>query len=429
MTDKRFSIVTEPKTGQRIYTCVHPTGVRIAVMPMPAFTTGYAVFSTKYGSLDRSFRTNGEEVTVPDGIAHFLEHKLFENEDCDAFAQYAQTGADANAGTGFAATSYVFSAATEGFLPSLRILLSFVQAPYFTDASVAKEQGIIGQEINMYLDNPQWRVMFNALGGLYHDHPIKVDIAGTRESISHITPQLLYQCYNTFYHPSNMQIVVCAAVEPEEVLALCDELLQAKPPVTLERVCPQEPAEAAEEFVCRRMSVARPLFQIFTKDADVPCTGEALVRKTLELEVLTEIMFGRSSEFYTRLYEEGLIDGSFDVSQLCYESCSAVGIGGSTDDPRRVYGEYLACIDRFRENGIPEAEFSRIRKAVFGKWLRLYNDPQQVAYLLLSLLQNDCVGFDLFGALEAMTPQSLHRRLTRVFAPGRHCCSVVEPLA
>ena len=210
--------ITGKRVGDTYYKLEHPSGLTVFIYPKENSNSTYAVFGTKYGSVDNQFRRSDEDTvhTVPEGIAHFLEHKLFESEDGDAFARYAKTGASANAYTSFDMTCYLFSC-TENVEASLEILLDFVQSPYFTEQTVQKEQGIIGQEIRMYDDDPQWRVMFNLLGALYHTHPVKIDIAGTVESISHITPELLYQCYHTFYDLHNMALCVAGNIDKETV--------------------------------------------------------------------------------------------------------------------------------------------------------------------------------------------------------------------
>ena len=242
--------VKSDRVGDRYYEVKHPSGLRIFVYPKEQNNSTYAVFGTRYGSVDTTFKRSDEAdaCTVPAGIAHYLEHKLFESEDGDAFARYAKTGANANAYTSFDVTCYLFSC-TENVYESLEILLDFVQSPYFTEQTVQKEQGIIGQEIRMYDDDPQWRVMFNLLEALYHKHPVKVDIAGTVESIAQITPELLYRCYHTFYNLNNMVLCVAGNVELNKVLDLCDRMLKPSKPVEIERIFEEEPREVVKTRV------------------------------------------------------------------------------------------------------------------------------------------------------------------------------------
>ena len=223
-----MEVIRSERTGEECVRIDHPSGLPILVWPKKGYQSAYAVFATRYGSIDTAFTTEQGPVTVPAGIAHYLEHKLFENEDCDAFERYARTGASANAYTSFSQTAYLFTC-TERVEESLEILLDFVQKPYFTPETVAKEQGIIGQEIRMCEDSPSRRVLFNLLRALYHEHPIKIDIAGTVESIAQITPELLYGCYNTFYNLRNMVLVVAGNVTAEQVLRVADRMLKPAP--------------------------------------------------------------------------------------------------------------------------------------------------------------------------------------------------------
>ena len=218
--------IKSKRTLDKYYKINHDSGLTIYLFPKKDYNSKYAIFGTKYGSVNNAFSLdNGEVTAVPDGIAHYLEHKLFESEDGDAFTRYAKTGANANAYTSFDKTCYLFSC-TENFDESFEILLDFVQSPYFTEETVAKEQGIIGQEIRMYDDSPEWCVMFNMLENMYHNHPVKIDIAGTVESIAKITPDYLYQCYNTFYNLNNMVLCVAGDLTVEDVLKTADKMLK-----------------------------------------------------------------------------------------------------------------------------------------------------------------------------------------------------------
>ena len=242
------------------YRIDHPSGLTILVMPKAGYSSAYALFGTKYGSIDTRFKRSDEAdfTEVPEGIAHFLEHKLFESEDLDAFARYAKTGASANAYTSFERTCYLFSCAGD-FKASLEILLDFVQSPYFTEQTVQKEQGIIGQEIRMYQDEPNWQVMFNCLRALYKVHPVRIDIAGTIDSISHITADLLYRCYHTFYNLHNMALAVAGNVTVDEVLEVADRLLKPADELSIERNFPNEPAEPVQPYIEETLDVGAPL--------------------------------------------------------------------------------------------------------------------------------------------------------------------------
>lgn len=322
----------------------HPSGLPIFLCPKPGYRSSYAVFATRYGSLDTTCRdAQGKVVPVPEGIAHYLEHKLFENEDCDAFQRYAATGASANAYTSFDHTAYLFTC-TGRLTDSLEILLDFVQAPYFTEETVAKEQGIIGQEIRMLEDSPARRTLFNLLRALYVRHPVRVDIGGTVESISRITPELLYSCYHTYYDLRNMALAVAGDFSPEEVLAVADRLLKPapdtpslallrKPPVESFR----EPAEIARERVEEAMPVAAPLFYLGYK-ALFP-ENEAGRYPTAAEEagsaVLLELLAGKASPLYARLMEQGLINKQFGASYFSGPASAAISSAANPPTPMR----------------------------------------------------------------------------------------------
>ena len=274
-----FVTVNNEKLGECYYFHKHKSGLSVYVFPK-SFSTTYAILATRYGSLEQTFRIRGEDsfITVPDGVAHFLEHKMFEEEDgSDAFQKFAPFGASANAYTSNDKTAYLFSA-TENVLPSLEVLLSFVTHPHFTEENVAKEQGIIGQEIDMGLDRPGRRLWYAVYSALYQKHGIRTDICGTVESISQITPALLYRCYNTFYHPSNMALCLVGDVDPEEVLRTVDGILGESAPIEIERSRPREPKEIAAHRVTVPMAVSRPLFSIGYKDMDVRRTSKEAIR-------------------------------------------------------------------------------------------------------------------------------------------------------
>ena len=251
--------VFESDFGESYVKCEHESGLQIYILEKPLYNSAYALFGTKYGSIDNVFSVNGEQTEVPEGIAHFLEHKLFESEDGDAFTRYAETGAYANAFTSFDKTCYLFKCSTR-FYDNLEILLDFVQSPYFTAATVQKEQGIIGQEIRMYDDSPGWRVMFNMLLAMYKNHPVRIDIAGTTESIAEITDELLYKCYNTFYNPQNMFLCIAGNVDTDKVLKMVEEQLKPKEKQDLCRIMPEEPDEILKPYVEQALEVVIPLF-------------------------------------------------------------------------------------------------------------------------------------------------------------------------
>ncbi|NLJ31801.1 MAG: insulinase family protein [Clostridiales bacterium] len=416
------------RLGDRYYAIKHPSGLKIFIYPKKENSSTYAVFGTKYGSIDMCFRTSREKEThtVPAGIAHYLEHKLFESEDGDAFSRYAKTGASANAYTSFDATCYLFSC-TENVYESLEILLDFVQSPYFTEQTVKKEQGIIGQEIRMYDDDPQWRVLFNLLGNLYHRHPVKTDIAGTVESIAKITPELLYQCYQTFYNLNNMALSIAGNIDVDKVLALCDKMLKPAEPVRVERIFAEEPEEIVKDRVEQKLSVSVPIFELGFKEK----AGEnrVTVREAAETEILLHVIASDSSPLFRRLLDAGLVnESSFSYEYFEGPGYASVIFSGESKDPDRVAAEIRAEIAKIRADGMDPAAFERSKKAVYGRAVSSFNS---VDYLANTMIGNAFSNRELFQYLDeiaAAGPESVQRRLDTQLLLERSSLSVVKPL-
>ncbi|QJC92499.1 putative processing protease/peptidase [Bacillus velezensis] len=315
-------------------------GLDVYVLPKQGFNKTYAVFTTKYGSIDNQFvPLNKEEmVHVPDGIAHFLEHKLFEKADGDVFQDFSKQGASANAFTSFTRTAYLFSS-TSNVEKNLETLIDFVQDPYFTEKSVEKEKGIIGQEINMYDDNPDWRLFFGLIENMYKDHPVKIDIAGTVESISHITKDLLYECYETFYHPSNMLLFIVGPVDPEAVISQVRENQEKKPFTDQPEIKREEVQE--QEAVFRReqelkMNVQGSKCLVGLKAKDPYKTGRELLKHELSMNLMLECLFGKSSPHYGDLYDKGYIDETFSFDYTGEYGFGFASVGGDTPEPDKL---------------------------------------------------------------------------------------------
>ena len=309
-----FSVKENKMLEEKYYTFKHKTGLDVYVFPKN-MTTSYAIFATKYGAIDNKFKLAGDKefTSVPDGIAHFLEHKLFECEGgVDAFELFAKTGANANAFTSNTMTAYLFSC-TEKLYESLEILLDFVTHPYFTEKTVQKEQGIIGQEIRMYEDNPGARLHKELMKALYKKNKMKIDVAGTVESISEITADVLYKCYNTFYNLNNMVLVVCGNADVEEVASVCDKVLKESMPFDVIRDTEDddEPREVNEKRAYSYLDVSKPLFAIGIKDSDIPNDPQERIKKAYGFEILDEMLFSQSSEFSSLLVAHYLTLPSF----------------------------------------------------------------------------------------------------------------------
>lgn len=381
---------------ERLYEIDHSSGLKIFVMPKANYKSTYAVFGTKYGSIDTCFkRSDQKEYTrVPEGIAHFLEHKLFESEELDAFTRYAETGASANAFTSFDKTCYLFQC-SDRFADSLKILLDFVTHPYFTKETVEKEQGIIGQEITMYYDVPGWMSTFNLLRCLYKNHPVRIDIAGTVESISQITDKLLYDCYHTFYNLNNMALAVVGNVTPEEVIKVCDEMLKKSEDVTIERVFDEEPRDIVKSYEEYHIAVSMPVFSFGYKEA---CkTPQRTVQETVEMEILLEILAGETSNLYSALFEKGLINSTFSKEYFTGNGYEAVIFEGESTDAKTVAQAIKEEVARLRKEGISDQAFESARRSLYGREIMSYNVTDDVANAVIGCY---FAGYSIFDPLE-----------------------------
>ncbi len=422
-----FELIENKQIDEKYYHKKHKSGLDIYVIPKN-HTTGYAVFGTKFGSIDNHFKVNGEEIKVPDGIAHFLEHKMFENEDgVDTFKKYAEYGASANAYTSSDITVYLFSA-TASMNENLEILLDFVSHPYFTKETVDKEQGIIGQEIRMYDDNPNWRLYFNMLRAMYKNHPIKIDTAGTVETIAEITAETLHKTYATFYNLHNMALCVCGKFSPEDVEAVCDSVLKEAPELCVERIYPDEPVEANLPEICEKMQVSMPMFAVGIKDPVQFEKGEALAKKSAQMSIILRIIFGKASDLYSRLYSDGLINSSFSASFDAHDAFSYTEISGLTTDPDRVYAEIKKEIARYIDKGIEQEEFDRAKRALYAASVRTFDSTDDIANSFLSYLFSGCNLLTESEVLANVTLADVNARLKTAFPDNAFVISKVLPL-
>ena len=382
---------------EKLYEIDHKSGLKVFVMPKENYKSAYAVIGTKYGSIDTCFKRSDKKdfIRVPEGIAHFLEHKLFESEELDAFTRYAETGASANAYTSFDKTCYLFQC-TDRFEDSLRILLDFVTHPYFTKETVEKEQGIIGQEITMYYDVPGWMSTFNLLKCLYKNHPVRIDIAGTVESIAQITDKLLYDCYDTFYNLNNMALAVVGNVQPEQVLKICDEVLKKSDDVTVERVFDEEPRDIVKSYEEYNLAVSMPVFSFGYKEA---CTTPLrTIKETVEMNILLEILAGETSPLYSELFEKGLINTTFSKEYFTGSGYEAVIFEGESTDAAAVAQAIKNQVAKLRKDGISDEEFEAVRRSLYGKEIMSYNVTDDVANGIIGCY---FAGYGIFDAVEA----------------------------
>ena len=379
------------RIGESVYREKLPNGLEICVVPKPGYAKKYAFFATRYGGMDTRFCLDGKWLDTPAGIAHYLEHKMFDTKEGNALQELAKNGAEPNAFTSNAMTGYYFDS-TAHFEENLEILLSFVSIPYFTEESVAKEQGIIGQEIRMIEDNPDWQIYTRMMRALYHNSTARTSIAGTVESISHITAQTLYDCHKAFYTPSNMILTVVGDVDPVHVVDLARRILPREGGPEIPRDYGEEPETVAEAETSMAMEVSSPQFLTGFKCRPVP-NGEEFLRTVVIGDMACDILLGDSSPLYLRLYDQGLINSSFGGAFEMLPGAAYLYAGGDSKDARKVAAEIQKEADRLAREGIDEAFYQQVRRASFGSNLRGLNSFENIA---VSLTEGYFHGYDPF---------------------------------
>lgn len=421
-----MSKITEIKSaraGDMYYKIEHDSGLTIYLYPKSDYNSKYAIFGTRFGSVNNAFSLDGGEVKkVPDGIAHYLEHKMFECEDGDAFAKYAKTGANANAYTSFNKTCYLFSC-TENFDESFDILLDFVQRPYFTEETVAKEQGIIGQEIRMYDDSAEWVVMFNMLKGMYKNHPVQLDIAGTVESIAEITPELLYDCYYTFYNLNNMVLCVSGDLSCDDILKIADKKLNKCEKHDIKSYFEDEPYEIQKSYIEQKFPVSVPLFNLGYKEKSHKVTQ----KETAEIDIIMTLLTSPSFELYNKLDEEKLINQSFDAEYFDGQGYNSVIFSGESRSPKKAAEVIKSYIESLKNNGVDKDDFEIAKREVYGDLLSSLNNVEAIANALVDAHFNDT---DMFGYIDDVAEckiEDINERLLTMFDKDNSTLSVILP--
>lgn len=420
--------IRHERLNETIHAETLPNGLEVCLLPKPGFSKTYAVFSARYGSADNRFRkADGSEVRLPDGIAHFLEHKMFEEPDGDVFRKFAARGASANAFTSFDRTSYLFSA-TRDVEENVEILLDFVQSPYFTDENVEKEKGIIGQEIQMYRDHPDWRVYYGLIGAMYAEDPIRIDIAGSLESISAIDKETLYLCHETFYHPGNMLLLVVGNVEPERLMERIRANQAAKrfgPAAHPERLYPEEPEPVHRPLSVVELPVALPKCYFGFKEKK-PAAGTDLARKEAATRIMLDLLLGPGSALYQELYDDNLISDTFGFDVQVTSRYAFSMIGGDTRDPDLLIERVREGVRRIARDGFDKADFERQLRKRIGGFLRTFNSPEAIAN---EFTKHRFRGIDPFGWLdvyESLTPDDIRERFEEHVNWDRLAVSVVR---
>lgn len=417
--------------NEKYYAFKHKTGLDVYVFPKK-LTTSYALFATRYGAVDNKFMIEGDKdfTSVPDGIAHFLEHKMFECEGgVDAFELYAKTGASANAYTSNTMTAYLFSC-TEKFDESLEILLDFVTHPYFTEATVQKEQGIIGQEIRMYDDHPGARLEKGLLQAMYEKNKMRIDIAGTTESIAEITADTLYKCYYTFYNLNNMALCVCGDVSVNQVMAVCDKVLKDAPKQTIIR--DYEDGDEKREVYKKRsvceLHVSKPIFAIGVKDMDISADPKERMKKAYGMSILNEMLYSQSSEFYNELYDKNLIAHDLSSSSEHTKYCSFVQISSESSDPEAVYDYFVEYIAKMQKKGLDVDEFELAKRTIYASSVKSFDSTDDIAN---NLIYNVFDGGDILDAPEVISSIDIDyvsELLNSMYKEEYYAMSVVNPI-
>lgn len=418
--------------NEKYFTFKHKSGLDVYVIPKK-MTTSYAIFATRYGAVDNKFKldTDSDFTVVPDGIAHFLEHKLFECEGgIDAFELFAKTGASANAYTSNTMTAYIFSCA-ENFYESLEILLDFVTHPYFTEQTVQKEQGIIGQEIRMYDDNPGARLQKGLMKALYEKNKINIDVAGTIESISEINADILYKCYNTFYNLNNMALCVCGDIDVNEVEGICDKILKNAENITVIRDYEDEdePKSVCQKRYICELDVAKPMLAIGVKDTNISNNPKERTKKAYAMEILNEILFSQSSKFYNDLYNENLISQDMSSGAEHTKQCSFNVISTESQEPETVYNRFVQYIEEAKKNGLCSEDFELSKRTIYASHIKSFDSVENIGD---NFIYNLFDGADLLDAAEiinSITLEYVSEILHQMYKEEAYAMSIVNPIS
>lgn len=400
-------------------------GLTVMIVPKKNVKKKCVIWATKYGSNDSEFVVPGEtkKTVVPNGVAHFLEHKLFEQENgTNSLDTLTALGVNANAYTSNNQTAYLFEC-TENFYEALDELMDYVQKPYFTDENVEKEKGIIGQEITMYDDYPEWRVYLNALKAMYHNHPIKLDIAGTIETISHIDKEILYKCYKTFYHPSNMVMSICGDFDATEVLnEVKKRLIKVEKMEEIQKIVAEEPDSIVQKEIMQEMEVSQPIYAIGIKTKK----EEDIVKRSIAINVMLGILYGTSSNAYKKLYNSGVISRSAGLEYDYGDDYAYVLISGEATNPNTVLETLKEEITKIKENGIKEKDFERIKKVFYGSQVHEYDDVMSIARSNLSAYISKIGVFDYLDKIQEVDVEYATKVFKETFSEEKMVISIVK---
>ena len=425
-----FSKIHYDSLNETVYSATHRSGLKVILIKKPGFRKNYATFSTKYGSINTEFVAPGESEStkVIDGIAHFLEHKVFEQPDgSNAFNDFSKYGANANAFTSFGVTNYLFSC-TDYFYENLEILLNFVQTPYFTQENVEKEKGIIAQEIRMYEDDAEQKCMYNCLEAMYESHPVRINIAGSVEEIMKTTPELLYKCYNTFYHPSNMALICVGDLDEEKIYECVEKFIkQDTPHGKITQVFPTESTNVYKKHIEAEFDIPIPMFMIGFKDASVGGSGDEILKREILTSCILKTLFGKSSAFYKKLYDKGIINPAFSAFYEYEDSCGYAAFFGESENVEAVRKEIFDTVKNAEEQGIDEEAFERAKKVHCGQFMEILDHIESFGNEYMMAYHKGVNLFDYASVCEKLTVDEARARLSQLFDENRCATSVVNP--
>ena len=406
-----MKVIKYPTLKETLYFEEMPNGLKVYLLPEVGFSKTYGLFSTRFGSVDTTFVPLHEQdmIKVPDGIAHFLEHKMFEMEDGDASEAFAKLGASTNAFTSSSRTAYLFST-TSHEKECIELLLDFVQDIYLTDENVEKEKGIINQEIGMYDDDPDWRCYFGSIQNLYQHHPVKIDIAGTVETVASIDKATLEKCYHTFYHPSQMMLFVVGHINPDEIMKLIQDNQQQKhfsKENPIQRAVVNEPLDVAQKEAVLHMDVTMPKIIVSMKINTILTKPQERLKRELAMNLFLDIFFAKSSSLYDEWLNEELINDSFSAQFTQERDYCFLQIGGDTLYPEQLKEKILYFIEHIHEYDIRQEDFLRLKKKTMGIMISLFNSPESIANMFSRYYFEGIMIFDLIDCLNALTMDDL----------------------
>ena len=422
-----MQVIENLKVKEKVYVEKLKNGLTVMIIPKEGIKKKYIIWGTHYGSNDSKFIVPGEEeiTEVPKGVAHFLEHKMFEQKNGrNSLDVLSSLGVNANAFTTNTHTAYLYEA-TDNFYEALDEFMDYVQHPYFTDENVEKEKGIIGQEIMMYDDYPEWKVYLNALEAMYHKHPVKLDITGTIETISHIDKEILYKCYNTFYNPSNMCLVVCGDFKPAEILNEIEKRLIEKNPLgEIKRIYDHEDETIVNAKIKEKMEVSIPLFTLGIKC--IPPKQKEKVKTHIAIDILLNMIIGESSKLYQELYKNGVLLNMPSFEYEFTDDYAHILISGVSRDTDKFFNEFNQEVQNYINNGIDKEDFERIKKMIYGEYIKEYNDVSDIARMFLTDYMKGVNSFDYIEEIITLDLEYVKQVLKDNFVEHKMVYSVIK---